>query len=318
MAQSKNKRKNGKVVKKNDANVKRLRRMASYDLKDLVVCNVVGRKEIDGDRSEMIPRTLVFNRKTNKVKPFVSSLQERVLVTERWRWNIHSGVICRKPDGEVYIDKEQNIFTKTEVLLTEMNDYIANELIDAWQKANSLNALTMFWIASPYDMGDPPLRAVLAPLWKFNVLGNMLTQYEREQEDLVVVHYRADTLEEFVDWFLFQDKHKKELEKLRTVTFWFEPTGVKMQKGELVAYRKRLVEVGKIDQLGINAELPQLVATVKGFVSYGKRTFASKGLAMSQFMTAIDTVPPCLNAFVKVSYEDGRENLIRFYHQGSV
>ena len=318
MAQSKNKRKNGKVVKKNDANVKRLRRMASYDLKDLVVCNVVDRKEIDGDRSEMIPRTLVFNRKTNKVKPFVSSLQERVLVTERWRWNIHSGVICRKPDGEVYIDKEQNIFTKTEVLLTEMNDYIANELIDAWQKANSLNALTMFWIATPYDMGDPPLRAVLAPLWKFNVLGNMLTQYEREQEDLVVVHYRSDTLEEFEHWFLFQNKYKEEMKHPRTVTFWFEATGEKMKKGELVEYRKRLIEIGKVEELGFACPKFNPKATVQGFVGRNKQTFIATGLEMSQFMTAIDTVPTCLNAYINVKYEDGRENLIKFYHQGSV
>ena len=314
MAQSKNKRKNGKVIKKNDANVKRMRRMASYDLKELIICNVVDRKEIEGDRSEMVPRTLIFNRNTNKVMAGVSSLQERALRTERWKWNIHSGIICRNPDGEVYLDKEKNIFTQTEVLLTEMNDYVSDELISAFQKTNSLNALTMFWIASPYDMGDPPLEAVLAPLWKFNVLGNMLTRYETEQEDHVVVHYRADTLKDYVEWFLNQDKHKQELDTLRTFTIWFEPTGTKMQKGELVAYRKQLVEVGKIDQIGVNAEPFTPTATVKGFVGYGKRTFVDKGIAMSQLMTALDTVPPCLNAFVEVKYLDGRENLVKFHY----
>ena len=314
MAQSKNKRKNGKVIKKGDALTKRMRRMASYDLNNLVICNVVDCKEIDGDRSEMIPRTLIFNRKTNKVMPFVSPLQERALRTERWKWNIHSGVICRKPDGEVYLDKEKNIFTQTEVLLTEMNDYVSDELISAFQKTNSLNALTMFWIASPYDMGDPPLEAVLAPLWKFNVLGNMLTRYETEQEDHVVVHYRADTLKDYVEWFLNQDKHKQELENLRTFSVWFEPTGTKMKPGELIEYRKQLVEVGKIDQIGVNAEPFNPTATVKGFVGYGKRTFVDKGIAMSQLMTALDTVPPCLNAFVEVKYLDGRENLVKFHH----
>lgn len=314
MAQSKNKRKNGKVIKKNDANVKRMRRMASYDLKDLILCNVVDRKEIDGDRSEMIPRTLIFNRKTNKVMPFVSPLQERALRTERWKWNIHSGVICRKPDGEVYLDKERNIFTQTEVLLTEMNDYVTDELTSAFKKANSLNALTMFWIATPYDMGDPLLQAVLAPLWRFNVLGNMLTKYEMERDDHVVIHYKADTLDEYLDWFLHQAKHKQELENLRTFTIWWEATGTKMQKGELVAYRKQLVEVGKIEQIGVNAEPFNPTATVKGFVGCGKRTFVDKGVAMSQLMTAMEKVPPCLNAFVGVKYIDGRENLIKFHH----
>ena len=83
MAQSKNKRKNGKTVKKADAGIKRMRRMASYDLSNLIVCNVVDRKEIDGDRREMIPRTLMFNRKTNKVIPFLTPLQERALRSER-------------------------------------------------------------------------------------------------------------------------------------------------------------------------------------------------------------------------------------------
>lgn len=314
MAKSSNRRKNGKVIKKGDALTKRMRRMASFDLNNLVICNVVDRQEIDGDRSEMIPRTLVFDRKKGRVCPFISPLQERALKTERWKWNIHSGIICRKPDGEVYIDKERNIFTQTEVLLPEMNDYISDELVEAWKKSNTLNALTRFWIATPYDMGDPNLRAILAPLWQFNVLGNMLTQFEQEREDHVVVHYRSDTLEEFEHWFLFQNKYREEMKHPRTVTFWFEATGEKMKKGELVEYRKRLIEIGKVEELGFDCPKFNPKATVQGFVGRNKQTFVTTGLEMSQFMTAIDSVPPCLNAFVEVKYADGRENLIKFHH----
>lgn len=213
MANSKNRRKNGKVAK-NDR-VKRMRQMAAYDLRSLMVCNVVDRKEIDGERSEMIPRTCVYDRKLKKPIA-ITPLQEVALKRERWAWNIHLGIICRRQDGEVYIDKETNVQVKTEVLLTEMNNFVTDQLMELWGRANSLHTLTMYWIASPYDldkekMESIPLEAVLAPLWLFNVLGNMLTQYEIDNPEKPVYHYKTDDFSEMSRWFVSQHKYRAQL-----------------------------------------------------------------------------------------------------------
>lgn len=309
MATSKNKRKNGKTVKHNRS--KRMHNLLSADLKNLLVCSVVDKTEIDGQR-DLSPRTLVYSTKLKKPVA-ITKMQEYALKGDRWRWEVQCGVICRNPNGEVYIDKEVNFLSKEPYLLTELNEVIADTLLDSFDKANHLHRLTMFWVAAPIEQEEFTLDAVLCPLWKFNVLGNMLTQWEQENEDHIVVHYRSDKLEEFVNWFVQQGKYRAELKELRTVTLWWEATGVKMKKGELKAYRKELIEVGWIEQLG-DKEQFNPVATVKGFIEYGKRTFVDTGLAFSQLMTALDQVPPCLNCIVEVRYKDGRENTIKFVH----
>lgn len=312
MATSKNRRKNGKVV--GSSVVKRLQTQARPLLKDLAVATVVDSVELTGEERRLAPRTVIFNLRTKQIQT-INSQQARALKNLRWRWNIHSGVICRKPDGEVYFDKEQNIFTETEVILEELNDYLTEELLGAFQRANGLNALTLFWVAAPFDMGNVPLEVVLAPVWKFNVLGNMLTRYERENEALTVVHYRADKLSEFVRWFVTQREHREGLKQLRTFSLWFEATGEPMQKGELAAYREELKRFGKIDELG-DGEPFNPWATVKGFVAYGKQTFTDTGIAFSRFISAVEQVPACLNAWVEVTYPDGRQTTIKFYKDG--
>lgn len=312
MATSKNKRKNGKVVKSD--RYKRLKVMAGYDLKHLMVCNVVDRDELSGDK-RLIPRTLTYDNKLKKIVP-ITKTQEVMLKGERWKWEVHCGVICRNPDGEVYLDKEYNFLCKHNYLLSELNDIIADTLMDHFEKANPLHRLTMFWVASPFEKAEIQTRAVLAPVWHFNVLGNMLTQWEQENEDHIAVHYRAENLDAFMDWFHHQGKYRAELKEHRVVTLWWEKTGIKMQKGELVNYRKALIEVGRIEQLGEKSiDKFNPLATVDGFVKLGKLTFVDTGIAFSQLMLALDKVPACLNCIVEVRYKDGRENTIKFYHK---
>lgn len=66
MAKSKNRRKDGKVVKVDHK--QRYRRMLATEIKDLMVCNIVDRREVvDGElRTSMTPRTLVYNRRLKK------------------------------------------------------------------------------------------------------------------------------------------------------------------------------------------------------------------------------------------------------------
>lgn len=309
MAKSNNRRKNGKKVKNNT--VQRMRRLALEDLKGLIICNVVDRDELSGEEFKMKPRTLVYH-KDKGVLTNVTPLQERALKTERWRWNIHSGIICRKQDGTVYFDKEENIYTVTDVLLTEMNSYIADGLTERFQQCNKLHALTMFWVAAPFDIGDVPLEAILAPVWKFNVLGNVLTRWENDNQDKVISYYKAKTLKEFCMWFIQQDKYRQKMKELRDLKFYFEPTGEKMKKGELMSYRSQIQEVmGEITTVKFEP-----TATVKGFC---KPKFepnhwfmACNGEHMSKLMTVLEQCPPCVNCIVEVDYLNGENSIIKF------
>lgn len=263
MAKSKNRRKNGKSVANNHA--KRIKRYLASEIKDLMVCNVVGTSEVKGGRNEMVPRTCVYSLSRRNVTS-ITKQQAVALKEHRWAWNIQFGIICRKPDGEVYLDKEENAQIFTEVKLQEMNDFVTEKLMELWQSCNPLNALTMYWVATPYIIEkrgvDVSLEAVLAPLWAFNVLGSVLTQYEQDNKDCKVMHYRTDSLDEFVKWYLSQGRYREDLKQERTLTYWFEPSGEKMQKGELVAWRNKLVEVGKIEPFGFDHDKFNPRATV--------------------------------------------------------
>lgn len=317
MAASKNKRKNGKV-RKHDT-VKRLRTMAAYDLKNLMVCNVVDRVEIESEgRSKLLPRTCVYDRKLKRVVP-ITRLQERALNTERWLWNIQMGIVCRRQDGEVYLDKDINVQLYTEVLLTEMNDYVADNLIELWGTVNPLHALTMYWVASPYRMSEDdaiPLEAVLAPIWFYDVLGNMLTRYEQENENAQAMHYRTNNFTEYVIWFVSQQSYRNELKEPRTITYWFEPSGIKMKKGELMTWREDLIKKGKIEQVGFNYEKFNPVATPNGFKAWGKHTAVMDGYASSVLIGVFDNVPSCLDVYVEIT-KNGETSKIKLFKDGA-
>lgn len=316
MAKSKNRRKNGKSVANNPA--ERIKRYLASEIKDLMVCNVVGTSEVKGDRNEMIPRTCVYSLSRRNVTS-ITKQQAVALKEHRWAWNIQFGIVCRKPDGEVYLDKEENAQLFTEVKLQEMNYFVTEKLMELWKLCNPLNALTMYWVATPYIIEnrgvDVPLEAVLAPLWAFNVLGSVLTQYEQDNKDCKVLHYRTDSLDEFVKWYLSQNKYLEDLKQERTLTYWFEPSDEKMQKGELVAWRNKLVEVGKIEQLGFDHEKFNPRATVEGFVSWGKHSAVMNGFDASILMGVFDDVPKCLNVRVDITFKDGTTSQVKLFNE---
>lgn len=316
MAKSKNRRKNGKSVTNNHA--ERIKRYLASEIKDLMVCNVVGTSEVKGDHNEMVPRTCVYSLSRRNVTS-ITKQQAAALKEHRWAWNIQFGIVCRKPDGEVYLDKEENAQLFTEVKLQEMNDFVTEKLMELWQACNPLNALTMYWVATPYiieNLGvDVPLEAVLAPLWAFNVLGSVLTQYEQDNKDYKVLHYRTDSLDEFVKWYLSQNKYREDLKQEITLTYLFEQSGEKMQKGEIVAWRNKLIEVGKIEQLGFDHDKFNPRATVEGFVSWGKHTATMNGFDASILMGVFDEVPKCLNVRVDITFKDGTTSQVKLFKE---
>lgn len=314
MAKSKNRRKGGKEVKVDHK--QRLRRVLAYEVKDLMVCNIVDRREIEDEdlRTTMIPRTLVYNCRLRRVVA-ITKQQERALRAERWKWNIQTGVVCRKQDGTVYLDREMNTQTITEVLLTEMNDHITNMLVDAWTQANSLHTLTMFWVACPYEIEDIPQEAVLAPMWAFNVTGNMLTQYEQDTPDLDVIHFRTDNFSEYVEWFNHQQKFVARSKIQRNLTYKFVAGEAKMKKGELSAFRQRLIDKTAIEHESFGYEKFNPFATVQGFVNWGEHTGRMNGVQSGTLLSYFEEVPPCLKVYVTMEYDNGDKTEMVFFNK---
>lgn len=315
MAKSSNKRKNGKRVANNHA--ERLKRLQARDIVGLMVCNAVGTSEVKGNRNELTPRTCVYSLPKRNITT-ITSRQAQALKEQRWAWNIQFGIVCRKPDGEVYLEQEENAQLFTEVKLSEMNEFVTDKLMELWDQTDQSYALTMYWVATPCIIEhkgiDVPLEAVLAPLWAFNVLGSVLTQYEQENKDHQVMHYRTDKLEEFVKWFTQQAEYREELKQLRTLTYWFEPSGEKMGKGELVEFREKLIKNGGIETIARDGEPFKPRATVEGFVNRGRRTVIADGFAVSKLMGVFDDVPKCLKVRVDITDKDGNTSSIVLYN----
>lgn len=315
MAKSNNKRKNGKRVVNNHA--ERLKRLQAQDIAGLMVCNAVSRSEIESDRDKLVPRTCVYSVTKRNITT-ITTRQADALMGQRWAWNIQFGIICRNKDGEVVLENEENAQLFTEVKLREMNEFVTNKLMELWEQTDPETALTMFWVASPYNIYskgvDVPLEAVLAPVWVFNVLGSVLTQYEQDNKDHQVMHYRTDELEEFVEWFTSQAEYREELKQLRTLTYWFEPSGEKMGKGELVEFREKLIKNGGIETVGRDGEPFKPRATVDGFVNRGRRTVIADGFAVSKLMGVFDDVPKCLNVRVDITDNKGNTSSVMLYN----
>lgn len=315
MAKSNNKRKNGKRVANNHA--ERLKRLQARDIVGLMVCNAVGTSEVKGNRNELTPRTCVYSLPKRNITT-ITSRQAQALKEQRWAWNIQFGIVCRKPDGEVYLDQEENAQLFTEVKLSEMNEFVTDKLMELWEQTDQSYALTMYWVATPCIIEHKgivvPLEAVLAPLWAFNVLGSVLTQYEQDNKDHKVMHYRTDKLEEFVKWFTQQVEYREELKQLRTLTYWFEPSGEKMGKGELVEFREKLIKNGSIENIARDGEPFKPRATVEGFVNRGRRTVIADGFAVSKLMGVFDDVPKCLNVRVDITDNKGNTSSVMLYN----
>lgn len=207
MAKSSNKRKNGKV--KTASRMERARRAFSYILKDIVVCNAVTTMEFDGKRDNAVPKTVVYNRKTKQISP-VSRDQEQALKKMRWNWDITCAILCRTQEGEVYLTKAEGVYLETPVLLTEMSSYLTDVMLGNYRDVNPMHALTMVWVAAPYDLGDNLTQEMmLAPVWKYDVLSNVITKWEKEHMDEPLLKVECPTLQDFVFWFNNQEMYRR-------------------------------------------------------------------------------------------------------------
>lgn len=305
MATSKNRRKNGKV--KSNNRVERMRRMAAVDLKDYMLCNVVMREELV-DNSGLTPKTVLFNRKTERATNG-TNLSAVAMFNERWRWCINFAMVCRDQNGKLYLDRHEVITTVGEHKLTDLNDVMSDKLVDTFELCNPLHRLTMVWVATPYErlqddnrklVDMKELKALLFPLWHFGVLGNLLTQHELSH-DKPVLHYKAETLDAFVKWYLNQDRYREDNKVVRNVHLSFERTSVKPSKGELSTFKAELIKLG----FEVNFK-----AFIYEFEKH-KLSLEMDGIKQATLMTALDKViPNCIRVIVEC---DGGEFLDNKY-----
>lgn len=87
------------------------------------------------------------------------------------------------------------------------------------------------------------------------------------------------------------------------------------KKGELVEWRNKLVEVGKIEQLGFDHEKFNPRATVEGFGSWGKHSSTMNGFDASILMGVFDEVPKCLNVRVDIMFKDGTSSQVKLFKE---
>lgn len=241
MARSKNRRKNGKIKMYSKANA--IRSNAKILLQDVLVCNCIDLAELNGDR-QMTPRTLTYNKRTGKAVALTTD-QAYALKYYRWNWDIKVAILCRKQDGEVYITRDEGVYAQTEVKLEELNGWLTETLIEKWKATNPMHALSMLWYATPYDNGyDIDLQAMLCPVWYYQVLGNMLTQWEMSNADTKVYHYRAKTLDGFMRWFKNQKLYRDDLQAEREIKVIFKKTSRKMAAGELKTFKAECQKLG--------------------------------------------------------------------------
>lgn len=294
MAKSKSKRvKKGKVVKshKND----RMKAIAVEELKNLVVCNAIDKPD---PNEKLKPRTLTYHRGLKKACS-VSYQQEWALKKLRWKWDVHLVIITRDEKGIVKLNDVGGVWVKEPIYLEELNEYIVETLSDAFTEMNNEgHALTMAWLATPYDNGEYGFTTeqVLAPLWAYNVLGNMLTAYETDHEDHNVMHYKTDDFADYVEWFKNQEQHQIDRDTLRKVEVTFTRTGVKMKKGDIANLRGMLVLSQSLDK-ATEVEVESLRAVVPAWDGY-KLVAEMNGVQLAKLLTALEHTPECLTCTV--------------------
>lgn len=194
-----------KKRKKSYNPIKTLSNYARVNMRDCVVSSVVDLQELVDSRtgSNFVPRTLVYNRiKRKDVR--LDVVAAKVLKLHRHNWDVHMAILCRK-DNEYYLAEQDGFRCETPVILEELNDYLADTMIDHFQACGG-NGLTMLWVASPNDLGTITIDEVLYPLWKYDVLRHIHTHNESTNEDKILVP-SFETFDEYVYWFSHQQEY---------------------------------------------------------------------------------------------------------------
>lgn len=305
MAKSSNRRKNGKVVK---ADIKkRVNNALKYELKDLRIVSVVDREEVEG-RSRPLPRTYVWDVRKNK-EVSLSLNQRYAIHSLRWKWDVYTGIVCRDiTTGEITFAKEDGFVCNEEYFQNELSSHLADKLCDDFIACEG-NSLTMVWVMCPVLMEtELDVKILLYGLWKWNILGSHLTEKENADTGRVIRFYRAETFDDFLEWWNNQSHYLDLARQNKIITFRFVGTGTKPLPKELVAYRNELKLILEKDLIVFNPR-----ATVKGFVEGGAmENIKVSGEVCSLLMTSFDKIPSCLDVYVDVKYENGDVNKIKF------
>lgn len=306
MAKSSNRRKNGKTAKADLR--KRINKSLQHELRNLRIVSVVDRVEIDGT-SRTKPRTYVWDVKKNREVSLTTN-QQFAIHNLSWKWDVYTGIVCRDFEtGEVKITDEDGFICSQAYKQTDLSNELADRLCDAFIGCKG-NSLTMVWVMSPLEMEtELNVDVILYGLWKWNILGNMLTENEQKDEGKLVRHFRTDTFKDFKEWWVDQERYMEIGNQNKVVTFEFSGTGLKPLPKELIAYRDELKRIFTKDLLIFNPR-----ATVKGFMKDGAmKDVTVSGEVCSLLMTAFDNIPQCLDVYVEVKYESGEVNKIKFF-----
>lgn len=296
MAKSSNKRKNGKRVEHSVK--KRMVRGLANDLNGLIIINIVDRAEIDG-QSKSVPRSLVWDTKKGK-EVAITKLQEHALKKERWNWDVYTAIVVRE-DGIVSLTSEDGFISNTPCLQTELSGDLVDKIVDDFDRVGD-NALTMIWAMTPYAMPlELDLKMIVYSLFRWNVLGNMLTKREID-EDIPVVHYRAEKFDDFFHWYENQVRYKELTTQRKRVSLMFFVNDEPLVKGELGAFRDRLLKAGFDFVKNKRAYLKEWYGLAfENTVLTGKQT--------STLLNILEQMPRCLKAELSVHYfEDIDDN----------
>lgn len=166
------------------------------------ISNVINIDEMN-DKDRVQARTLTHLLDGTVTSP--SAMDMYAISKLRHRWSVQTGIVCRDQTGKVYFDKVETMnLVEDELDLTQVKSYISKALFDAWEAANPLNKLTMYWLMSPIPDHDFTYRQTIAPLYYTNALNEMLTRYERDNPDHLVQTQSLPSLDSFITYIVAQ------------------------------------------------------------------------------------------------------------------
>lgn len=185
-------------------------------VKNFIVGSVVSQREIqEFEDRELVPKTIIYNTAGNLVTP--TKAQAHILKELRMNWTVYTAVVCRDKRNGVYFDHEQELSllgANDKLTLRQLNEYVANTLLDSFEKSSKDYRLTMLWACIPRPYSFKPHQEV-APLFYSKVLGSMQTQWEVNHPDVQVYSYETETLSKFVDYIQNQHNYILEISNLR-------------------------------------------------------------------------------------------------------
>lgn len=171
-----------------------------------IVTSVVDVDELlEKDGSKYTARTCIYNRRKQTEERLTRTIAMG-LKQHRHQWDVHTAILCRDEQNKYYFSHEYGFRCETPVLLEELNDHLADTMVDNFQSCGG-DALTMVWVASPNDLGNISLEDVLYPLWRYNVLQHLCTLSEQSSNTAQFLAPSFSHFSDYAEWFTKQDEY---------------------------------------------------------------------------------------------------------------